>query len=284
MPESDNHQTSFTSSTYTTIFTNKPLAPISDLPLVDQPDIQSFLNASSDSPIPEVLLYRLLTFAEIYLEQKFPEKQLSGLCIGYILQSGRQSEFYYVSWGWISAYDDWIKAEKDKIGIKSTSSGERTSGLNEIPSNKLDTSEQSVLTENVELEKLAELIEEELNRRIKDVLIEDQHIKAFLLGHFSPAQRSSENLFQDSFDTPPKQFTFPLQSSTNIQFDADDNAKISLNRDIEVSPNIHFSITREKFDFAIRSDNFRAAASHRHNDGNLYKYTASMRHQDCRRV
>ena len=171
MPESDNHQTSFTSSTYTTIFTNKPLAPISDLPLVDQPDIQSFLNASSDSPIPEVLLYRLLTFAEIYLEHKFPEKQLSGLCIGYILQSGRQSEFYYVSWGWISAYDDWIKAEKDKIGIKSTSSGERTSGLNEIPSNKLDTSEQSVLTENVELEKLAELIEEELNRRIKDALM-----------------------------------------------------------------------------------------------------------------
>ena len=79
MPESDNHQTSFTSSTYKTIFIDKPLAPISDRPLADQPDIQSFLNASSDSLIPEILLYRLLTFAEIYLEQKFPERQLSGI-------------------------------------------------------------------------------------------------------------------------------------------------------------------------------------------------------------
>ena len=283
MPESDNHQASFTSSTYRTISTNKPLTLTSDRPLADQPDIQSFLNAPSDSLIPEVLLYRLLTFAEIYLEQKFPERQLSGLCIGYILQSGSQSEFYYVSWGWISAYDDWIKAEKDRIGIKSTSSGETTSSINEIPSNKLDTFEQSVLTDNVELEKLAGLIEEELNRRIKDVLIADQHIRAFLLGHFSPAQRSFENLFQNSFDTPPKQFTVPLQPSSNIKFGTDDDARISLNRDIELSPNIHLNITRTKFNFAIRSDNFMATAYHWHVDGK-YQYTATQIHRDCEKI
>ena len=60
--------------------------------------------------------------------------------------------------------------------------------------------------------------------------------------------------------------------------------KISLNRNIELSPNIHFNITREKFNFAIRSNNFMATAYHWHVDGNQYQYTATMRHRDCIRV
>lgn len=284
MPESvapnANQQPSFTSSTYQAIASNTQLTPTSDRPLADQSDIQAFLNAPS-GPVPEILLYRLLTVAELYLEQRFPEKQLSGLCVGYSLISGNQAKFYYVSWGWIPAYSDWIEAEKTRIA---EATAEELSAPHDTCSEDADILDQPVSDEDIEFEKLAGLIEEELNREIKDTLSPDQKIRAFLISHLSPAQRSLENLFPDSFDTYQNQFTVLLPSSSDLKFDADGTTRIPLNQNIELNPDIHLNITRTTFNFALAQASVRASqACHTkgHSTGR-FKYKDSNRnHSEC---
>ena len=255
MPESFDQQPSFTSSTYQVIASDVPLTPNSDRPLSEQPGIQTFLNDCSTGPIPEIVLYRLLTIAELYLRQHFPDKQLSGLCIGYFFQSEGQSELYHVSWGWISEYEAAIEKARHTPSHASTIGESLAVDGGFLDDEDMDVSLQFASDEDVELEKLACLIEEELNQQAKENLRTNQQIKALLLSHFSPAQRSGEYLF-----------SVPLESPSELSFEtADNTVSIPLNRDIELNSEVSLNVTRENFGYSrTQTTVFSTQSCHSH--------------------
>lgn len=73
--------------------------------------IEETVNNTYDGPVPEILLYRLLTVAEKVFRQEveLPDAchRLVGLQVGYELYKDEQKVgAYWVGWGWLSMYQD----------------------------------------------------------------------------------------------------------------------------------------------------------------------------------
>lgn len=272
-------QPSFNSSTYKTFAGNEPLTPSGDRPLFERPDIQTFLKAPDSSPISEVLLYRLLTVSELYLRQHFPEKQLSGLCIGYFLITKEKVNLHYVGWGWMHEYEARLNElinEKDSTGqlknefLATELSPEDIESLEQANPNE---------AESIELRKLAGWIEEELNQQATYPLNLGQ-LQAFVLNHFSFAAKHSESSLQDlSNDKQNHQYSVysgKIESSSGFDFSSDaTSASIPLETVISPNPNVRIRLTSNTLNVAIRSSGVTSTKvcpnnKHRHQDGNCY--------------
>lgn len=178
MLESSDLQPSFTSSTYRAIADKALLIPKGDRPLAEEPEIQAFLNAPDTGLIPEYVLYRLLTIVELTLKQKFPEKKLAGLCLGYTLKSRDNSsksdnisESFYVSWGWTKTYDDLLKPMIQSDEIQE---------IEELDEGKKN--EQEAISN--EFSALTDLIEVEISRYAESRSTSKMQPCVFVFGHF----------------------------------------------------------------------------------------------------
>lgn len=148
----------------------------SDSRLSEQVEIQAFLNASSSGPVPEILLYRLLTIAEIALIQKFPISKLEGLCLGYTLgpkdSTENEAEFYYVSWGWLPTYSVVVEP------------GEDTELGGDLP---VEDSPEVVRSSNPideEIIQISKLFESEIVQWLPEEVLGEKDFSVFLFGHF----------------------------------------------------------------------------------------------------
>lgn len=81
------------------------------------------LSRSYDGPIPETVLYRLLSAAELvirrYLSQDNSDKELVGLRVGYTLQepeSNSEVKLYWIGWGYHPAYDKLLEPQQEIFG------------------------------------------------------------------------------------------------------------------------------------------------------------------------
>ena len=262
---------SFNSSTYKKNVHNGPLVPSIGCPLSEQTHIQEFLNAPNTGPLPEILLYRLLTVAELYLQERFPEKKLGGLCIGYFLES--DVNFYYVSWGWIPEYEFGIKIIREKRS---------DIDFNVYPANEKDVPNN--LEEAIALEELARLIEVELNQQLNNTSDLD-FLRVFILNHFHPMQETSEDIFTEIQNNNGDQFTILLDSTSELQSDADSSFRVPLNTIIALNSNLILSANSTSLNFAIsRASVNIAESSHKHrNVEGEFRYKADP-HFDCERI
>lgn len=175
-------QPSFTSSTYRAIAENCPLTINTNLALADHPSLQPFLNVSNEAPVPEVLLYRLLTIIELSLKQKFPDININGLCLGYTLKPSDTNradsfEVYYVSWGWKNIYFESVKVPEINVEDKN---------MEMVSENEPDSEENNMKSPDseidLEFENLRKLAELEMSRQASSHLIVNRNLCAFLFG------------------------------------------------------------------------------------------------------
>ena len=278
---------SFNSSTYKVSAGNDSLIPSIDCPLSEQLDIQTFLKAPDLGPIPEVLLYRLLTVAELYLRQRFPDKRLSGLCIGYFLTSEDDVNLHYVGWGWMAEYETKLN---ELLNVKDSTGNLRSIFLtDDSSSEEMDDSRQtsSSESESVELGKLAGWIEEELNQQATCSL-ELGQLQAFVLNHFSFAGKPSEDLLRGLSNERRNQYSVysgRLEPSENFSFESD-AARIALSTVISPNSDIRFSVNQNTFDFAIRSPTVASSGVcgnglHRHGREDPKCYQPNPKHPNC---
>lgn len=217
MPEPFDQQPSFTSSTYQVIASDAPLTPNSDRPLSEQPDIQAFLYDSSAGPIPEIVLYRLLTVAELALKQKFPDKQLGGLCLGYTLEPidielndpDDSGNLFYVSWGAHSTYSELLKPTIDTSELESS----------EEPESLQLSSEEAAI--DTEFSVLKDLIEAEIARSASKDFLKNKQPYAFLFGHFNNNLHSFRGLEASGRLSSERIETSAMSSNNNAEIKGD---------------------------------------------------------------
>lgn len=250
MPESTEAvpQPSFTSSTYRAIAENGPLIPTGDRPLSEQPNIQTFLNTTTEGPVSENLLYRLLTLAELYIEHQLPEKQLSGLCLGYFLKTDDTSKFYYVSWGAIP---------NEVIKVDEFSDFE---GADEI----------------IDLTNLAALINDEIIKRTKDTIQDNQNIEVLILAYFSAADRLL-NEVAPNFPEGSMPQVFSLSNPSDISFTSGSNVTIPINRSINLG-SLLMSIDSSSIKFSTIKLRAAALTCSQHDSGT---WTTISGHPKC---
>jgi len=183
IPEKDNLEASFTSSTYRAITSNKPLIPTSDRPFSEQQDIQSFLNSPSNDIVPEILLYRLLIVVELALKQKFPDNQFGGLCLGYTLETveakAENSGVFYVSWGWNPIYNQLTEVVTPRQIVDEVKDQENDGSLKH---RELSLEETDIHNEFLILK---DFVETEMQKHAKTDELGNKKICAFLFGHLN---------------------------------------------------------------------------------------------------
>jgi len=176
-------QGGLTSSTYRAIAAKKSLIPTSDRPFSEQQDIQEFLNSPSNGIVPEILLYRLLAVVELALQQKFPDTQFDGLCLGYTLETvetnAKNSGVFYVSWGWNPIYTKLTElTAHGKIVDEVTDQG----NIGSLQPQELSQEETNIHDEFLILKNF---VEAEIQSRAKKDALENKKICAFLFGHLN---------------------------------------------------------------------------------------------------
>jgi len=180
-------QPSFTNSTYRAIAANSEFGLNIDQPLANQPDIQAFLHAPNQGPVPENLLYRLLILIESVLNEKV-DKKLEGLCLGYTIfpledsslsKTNSSPTTFYVSWGWHPLYVSLIGSSS----IYSQSEEEA-----DEPEKVKD---DLTLLKGEDIDSifiaLNDFVQEELKNSVSDSsLFLENRLCSFLIGHFEP--------------------------------------------------------------------------------------------------
>jgi hypothetical protein len=144
--------------------------------------VKEAVNKSQDGPVPEVMLYRLLSVAEAVFRQELEidDRRLAGLRLGYALEDkvaenaeagaaegAIPQKLYWVGWGHHSIYDELLEPEKPSSDDKA------------YPT--IDTS-SSALPEDV-LKELINQLREEMIRSTPPTLLEGKIIRPFVFGH-----------------------------------------------------------------------------------------------------
>lgn len=144
--------------------------------------VREAVNNSQDGPVPEVVLYRLLSVAEAVFRQELEidDRHLAGLRLGYALEdktaknadagateSVIPQKLYWIGWGDDPIYDELLEPEKASSGDKADPT--------------IDTS-SSALPEAV-LKELINQLREEMIRSTPPTLLEGKIIRPFVFGH-----------------------------------------------------------------------------------------------------
>ena len=147
--------------------------------------IKETVNKTHDGPVPEVVLYRLLTVAEAVFRKELkidlPDRELAGLRLGYALEdevpenteAGAEEgaitqKLYWVGWGWHPMYDALLEPDKAPSD-------------DNVRYPYLDTSSSAIPVDV--LKALINQLREEMIRSTPPTLLEGKIIRPFVFGH-----------------------------------------------------------------------------------------------------